>query len=183
MKFTYSLILLGALLFLSSFSAVPIKKRPATSSKKQQQWERRQQQLKKRLHFLQIKSKQPRKQQHLQKKLKRRQQQQKNKDSSSFMLGLLSLIGGGISGVLWVAAVANSFALAFNPAGFAIVGVILAFCILFALTGLLLGILHLNKRSQNPEDYDKPGFAIAGIIISSVFLLLSIVLIVGAFLP
>lgn len=176
---TYTLVWLGLFFFCSSFSAVPVEKNK-TAAHQQQHWQKKEQQLKKRLQLLQTKAKHPKKQQQLQKRLKRIQQQKQGKNISSFLLGLLSMIGGIVSAAFWVTAVVSSFALAFNPAGFTIVAVLVALTLLFALTGLILGITYLHRRRKHPEDHDKPGFAIAGIIISSIFLLLGMVLVIGA---
>lgn len=176
---TYALLWLGLLFFCSSFSVVPIKKQQPTFHK-QQQWKKKEQQLKKRLQLLQATARHPKKQQQLQKRLKKIQQQQQQKNLSSFLLGLLSMIGGIVSAAFWATAVISSFALAFNPAGFTIVAVLVALALLCALAGLILGITYLHRRRKHPEDHDKPGFAIAGIIISSIFLLLGMVLVIGA---
>lgn len=176
----FFLLLLGSST-LTSFSLIPIEKTPVSAQ--QQQLQKKEARLQKRLHQLQSRSTNTTKRQdNVKKRLSNVQQQQKNtKKSDAYLLGLLSMIAGILGTIVWVAAVFSSFALAFGGSGAVVtVGVLIGIALLLAITGIILSILYFSKRKQDPTTYHLLGFAIAGIIISSLVFIFGAILVFGA---
>ena len=173
------LVLTGS---LTSFSTVPVKKSKATvHHQKNKRLQKKEQRLQKRFYRLQDQPKnRTRRLKKVEKRLEKVQKKQRTNYSSSYILGLLSMLAGIGSIVVWVVALFSSFVLVFVSSGAITVLILVILSILLSIAGLILGILHLSKHQKDPDAYNKIGFAITGLIISGIVLLLGLVLVFGA---
>lgn len=164
------LLIISVALLLSSFSLAPPTKKASEAPpqvQKKLQVEKRRQRLKMRL----AKADNTIKKTRLQKRLRRLEERETNVKPTS-ILGVLGLIAGILSVVVLIVALGVSAAAALSGGG---TGLLLG-TILFwggiglAAIGLGLSILHLVLRQRDYDRYNKPGFAIAGLILNGLLL-------------
>lgn len=165
------LLILNVALFLSSFSLTPAVEKnseaPPQVQKGQLKIEKRKNRLKKRLAQTHSTAQKKRLQRRLE-RLEKRDQEVKPTPIwgiLGFALGFLALI------VLVISLGVSAGAALSGAAAALLLGNILFWGgIGLAVVGLGLSILHLVLRQQDQDRYNKPGFAIAGIILNGLLL-------------
>jgi hypothetical protein len=165
------LLLLTLLVFLCSFSAVPIKKKPRLT-KQEQRLEQKRKRLQKQLNYYKT-----RPNLHLKRQQKLQQQlAELDDDESDNTLSILSLIAGLLTPVPFFFAVVLALIAAFGGAGS--VGALLLFllCAILGLAAAVWGFIYKARSKKMPEKYPKRGrtAAIAGIILGIPAFVLSV---------
>lgn len=165
------LLTLSIALFLSSFSLVPPAKKnneaPPQVQKGQQKIEKRKIHLRKRLAQTNSTARKKR----LQRRLERLEKRERDVQASP-VLGILGFAIGILALLVLIISLGISAAAALSGAGVALLWGNILFWggIGLAVVGLGLSILHLVLRQQDQDRYNKPGFAIAGIILNGLLL-------------
>lgn len=159
------LILLSSLVFFSSFSKTDYELPQERKSIQQKHQERRYLRLQRRLQ----QARSPRQQQRLQKRIKRLEH---HKNQPTALWSALGLVTSILAVVLLFIGLVVSTAAVLGSGGVALsVGIALfVIGLVFAFTGLGISIMALLLHRTYPEHYNKPGYALAGVIISSLLL-------------
>lgn len=175
----FLLLAFAGLFILSSFSLVPAvdvrDENPPIEKKKKN---RRQVRLNKRYNRLYQRFDQTKntKQRHrLQKKIRHVERQQDSNPTP--IVGIIGLALGVLAFILFVAALA-SLAVAARAASMGLAsstatgGILFIVGLIAAFAGLIVSIISLVLNKTKPERHNLKGFGIAGIIVSSVFILI-----------
>ncbi|MFK7799345.1 MAG: hypothetical protein AB8E82_17980 [Aureispira sp.] len=176
---TFLLLLISGLFFLSSFSSVPVvdvrDDNPPVEKTKDS---RRKARLNKRYNRLSArfdKTTNTKQRVRLQKKIRSVERQQDG--AASPVVGIIGLALGVISFFLFIAAIAAlgaaaRAALMGMASSTAVGGLLYVAGLVSATAGLVVSIVSLILTSTQPEKHNLPGFAIAGIIVGSIFMLI-----------
>lgn len=176
---TFILLLMSSLFFLSSFSSVPaVDVRDDNPPVEKTKDSRRKSRLNKRYNRLSArfdKTTNTKQRVRLQKKIRTVERQQDGAPSP--VVGIIGLVLGVISFLLFIAALAALGAAARAiaaglAASTATAGFLYVAGLVSGIAGLVVSIVALILTSTQPEKHNLPGFAIAGIIVSSIFILI-----------
>ncbi|MFK7799341.1 MAG: hypothetical protein AB8E82_17960 [Aureispira sp.] len=163
--------LLITLLFLCSFSAVPIQKKPRLT-KQEQRLQKKRKRLQKQLEYYNT-----RPTLHLKRQQKLQQQLAAlDDDEPNNKLSILSLIAGVLTPIPFFFAVVFALIATFGGAGFMGAMLLFLLCAILGLTATIWGFMYKSRSKKMPKKYPKRGRTAAtfGIILGIPAFLLAI---------